>query len=83
MLKNNFCAQNAFWRLGASITTPPTRRKLKVAHVIFDNYHINHYFMQNHIFIFSKITKVQRDKTFAIIQRLPPERTKPYYRKPK
>ena len=26
---------------------------------------------------------MQRDKTFAIIQRLPPERTKPYYSKPK
>ena len=26
---------------------------------------------------------MQRDKTFAIIQRLPPDRTKPYYSKPK
>ena len=33
--ENDFCAQNALWRLGVSITTPLTRRKLKVAHVIF------------------------------------------------
>ena len=36
-----FFVQNAFWRLGASIATPLTRRKLKVAQVIFDNLHID------------------------------------------
>ena len=32
--------------------------------------------------LFQKITQVRRDQTFAIIQRLPPERTKRYYSKP-
>ena len=64
MLKNDFCAQNALWRLEASITTPPTRRKLKVAHVFFDNFHINDYLMQNHILYFQKYSKVATRQSF-------------------
>ena len=68
MLQNDFCAQNALWRLEASITTPPTRRKLKVAHVFFYNFHINDYFMQNHIFTLSE--KIQSCNATELLQKI-------------
>ena len=83
-LKCYFCFQNSLWRLGASITTPPTRRKLKVAHVFFYNFHINDFFhAKSYFHTFRKIQSCNATELLQKIQTHRPERTKRYYSNPK